>query len=125
MINSMTLEGRLTRDAELKYTQNGTSLLKFTIANNNGYGDYEKTLFLDCVIFGKRAEALSQYLTKGKYVVANGILTQNKWEDKDGNNRISFSLMVNDLSLVPTGQKGGPQKIEEKQETYYDDDIPF
>ena len=132
MINQLVLEGRLTRDAELKYTPKGTSMLTFTIANNSGYGDYEKTLFLNCVIFGKRAEGLHQYLGKGQYVVIQGVLTQDKWQDRDGNNRVSFNCMINELSLVPTGnrKRATEQRTTEKfndttTEEFDDDDIPF
>jgi len=129
MINMFVLEGNLTRDPELRYTPSGTALLKFTLANNNGYGDYKKTLFMECVMFGKRGEAVEQYLSKGQRVIVYGKLNTNDWEDSNGNKRRSYSLAVDELSFGP-GNKQQVAPIQETSEptrntSIYDDDIPF
>lgn len=113
--NHVSVIGRLTRDAELRYTNEGKALCKFSVAVN-GYKDDEVS-FLVCVMFGQRAEKLSQYLTKGKQVCLGGELKQNRWE-KDGTKRERVEIIVNDLQLLGKSE-GKPV------DTGFDDDIPF
>ena len=77
-------EGRLTKDSELKYLPNSNNaVLSFDIAVNEGYGDYKKTDFFNCAVFGKRAESLSSYLIKGTQVICVGEIHINKKDDKN------------------------------------------
>ena len=115
-INTVVLVGRLTRDAELKYTKGGTAVLSFSIAVNKSKkeGDQWKDEghFFDCSMFGKRAESLNQYLTKGMQIAISGSLEQQRWESKDGP-RSKVSVVVDELSMLG-GKKG------EKHEKNYD-----
>ena len=110
-MNVLTIVGRLTRDAEQRHTQSGTAVAGFTIASDVGYGDKKKTLFMNCSLWGKRAEGgLLQYLTKGTQVVAHGELQPNDWTDKEGNQRKDMNLNVADVKIVGgKGDSNAPQ----------------
>lgn len=104
-INSSTLEGRLTRPAELTYSNKGNPICNFSIANNESVkkpdGTWEnRPSFFDCVIYGKYGQSMSQYLKKGRAVVVTGRLRQDRWE-KDGNRYSRISIVVSELSLGP------------------------
>ena len=83
-INCVTLTGRLTRDAELKYTQNGGAIVRFSIAVNrskrNADGSWaDEASYFDCVYFGKGAESVNSYLSRGRQVAVSGELRQSRW----------------------------------------------
>lgn len=105
-INKVFLVGRLTRDAELKYTNTGTAVSKFSLAVNRSKrsGDQwsEEASFFDLTLWGKQAEAVNQYLTKGKQVAIEGELRQNRWE-QDGQKRSKVEINVNHLQLLGGG----------------------
>ncbi|MFP4114789.1 MAG: single-stranded DNA-binding protein [Spirochaetota bacterium] len=108
-INSVVLIGRLTRDAELRYSNSGTAICKFSIANtySRKQGDSwtEESNFFDAVLMGRRAEALHKYLVKGKQIGVQGELRQNRWE-QDGQRRSKVEIFVNDLNLLGGGASG-------------------
>ena len=141
-INRVTIIGRLTRDGELKYSNAGSAFLNISIAN--GYrrkrGDEwtEEVNYFDVVIFGKTAEALAQYLVKGKQIGVLGSLSQDRWEDREtGRNRSRVKIMAQSVQLLGGGERSEqsspapppasrPQPASAQQ---YDDDmdadIPF
>jgi single-strand DNA-binding protein len=102
-INHVTLIGRLTRDAELKYASNGFAIASFAIAVNrrrkNGDQWVEEASFFDINLFGKSAEALKQYLVKGKQVAIGGELRQDRWE-QDGQSRSKVVVIANNVQLI-------------------------
>ena len=102
--NTAILIGRITRDAELKYTNSGTAVTKFSLAVNRKrkQGDeyVEEVSFFDITAWAKLAENLSQYLTKGKQVGVCGELRQDRWEDKDGNKRSKVGITANAIQLL-------------------------
>jgi len=108
-INNVVLFGRLTRDAELKYTVGGQAVCKFSIAVNrlrkNGEQWEDEANFFDIVLWGKRGEALNQYLVKGKAVGVEGELRQDRWQ-QDGQNRSKVEIIANNIQLVG-GNPGG------------------
>lgn len=109
-INRVMLIGRLTRDAELRYTNNsGNAVCKFSIAVNNRkkQGDQwvDEAHFFDIVLWGKSGEAISQYLTKGKQVAIEGELRQNRWE-QDGQQRSKVEINANQVQLLGGGAGG-------------------
>ncbi len=149
-INVVVLVGRLTRNAELRYPQNGgNASLRFSIAVNrsrrNASGEWEdEANFFDCVYFTRSAESLSQYLEKGRQVAIQGELRQSRWEDQNGQSRSRIEIFVNSLSLVSQGQGGqaaprapqAPSNYGRPQsqmtepsvpgpEAFQDDNIPF
>jgi len=90
--------GNLTRDAELKYTNSGKSLAVFDIAVNTKYKDKQDTIFWKCTLWN--AEKLVQYLTKGKRVLIEGIVKEEKWEDRNGTVRVNKVLQVEVIKFL-------------------------
>lgn len=108
----MVIAGRTTKDPEIKVTPSGTAVLSLSLAVNdtkkNAQGEWEETAdFFDCKVFGKRAESLAQYITKGSKLTINGRLHQNRWQAQDGTNRSSVSIIVQDIELPPRSQPQG------------------
>ncbi len=105
-LNHVTLIGRLTRDAELKYTPNGFAISNFSIAVNrrrkNGEQWVEEANFFDITLYGKSAESLKQYLIKGKQVAVDGELRQDRWE-QDGQPRSRVVIAANNIQLLGGG----------------------
>lgn len=111
-INTVVIAGRTTKDPEIKVTPSGTAVLSLSLAVNdtkkNAQGEWEETAdFFDCKVFGKRAESLAQYITKGSKLTINGRLHQNRWQAQDGTNRSSVSIIVQDIELPPRSQPQG------------------
>ena len=102
-VNHVILIGRLTRDAELKYTSGGMAVCKFAIAVNKrrkqGEQWVEEANFFDIVLWGRSGESLNQYLVKGKQVAVEGELHQNRWE-QDGQSRSKIEIMANNVQLL-------------------------
>lgn len=110
-LNNCTFIGRVTRDAETSMVgAKGTSLTKWSIANNTGFGQYEKTNFFNCQMWGKQGEGLKQYLTKGKQICVAGQLEDTSWEGNDGVKHTQWTLTVNQVSLLadPKGDSRAP-----------------
>jgi len=109
-LNHVILIGRLTRDAELKYTANGQAVCKFSVAVNrrrkNGDQWVDEPNFFDVVLWGRAGETLNQYLVKGKQVAVEGELRQDRWE-QDGQNRSKVEILANNVQLLGGGQ-GSP-----------------
>ncbi len=107
-MNSITFDGRLAADSELRYTPSGDAALSFRVASDVGFGDKKTTNWFSCQVWGKRGESLKDYLRKGQQVTVYGQLTLREWQDKDGAKKLSPDVRVNELSL-----QGG--KREESQ----------
>ena len=112
-INRVFLIGRLTKDPELRYTQGGTSIASFSIANNRSYtvqNEKKKDVsFFNCVAWGKGGEVLAQYAKKGSKIGIEGRLQQRSW-DKDGQKRSIVEIVVENFQLLGgNGQHGGEQ----------------
>jgi single-strand DNA-binding protein len=128
-LNTISLVGRLTRDAELKYTHGGMAIANLSLAVNrsvkSGDGYKDEASFFDCAIFGKVAECLIKYLVKGTKVGLTGSLRQERWE-KDGQKQSKVSIAVDRIQLLDSQKKEG-QTTEPPAETgpHFTDDIPF
>jgi len=140
-LNSVALVGRLTRDAELKYTNSGLQICRLSIANNyrRKQNDQwiEETNFFDCFMMGRRAEAIHKYLTKGTQIAIDGSLRFSKWES-DGQTRSKVEVMINDIQLLGgtrggygDGGSGGGDRYESDRGSNdtpasdFEDDVPF
>ena len=140
-INHVTLVGRLTRDAELKYTNSGMAVSRIGIAINQRRRRDDQWVdeahFFDCVVWGRTAEALNPYLVKGKQVGIEGQLRQDRWE-QDGRTRSKVEISVNNLQLLGGRNDGAPPRDEGSaarpapsrggalpSADDFDDDIPF
>lgn len=120
-INRVCISGNLTRDPQLRASQSGTSVLSFGMAVNErtkqpdgNWGD--KANFVDCVVFGNRADALAKFLTKGTKVAIEGRLSYSSWE-KDGQKRSKLEVIVDDLELM--SRKNTQETTEVVQEPFY------
>ena len=108
MINRFTVEGRLTRNIELKKTASGTFVSEFDIActrnRKNDAGEYDSDFFR-CKVFSKLAEIAEKYGQKGRRVLVDGRLQVRKYEAKDGTQRTITELIVDNISFMPMGEK--------------------
>jgi single-strand DNA-binding protein len=105
-INSVVLVGRLTRNAELKYTNTGMAVSKISLAINRGYKKDDQWVdevnYFDVTIWGKTAESLQQYLIKGKQIGVEGELRQSRWE-QDGKTHSKVEINANKVMLLGGG----------------------
>ncbi len=121
-VNKVIVVGNLGRDAELKQTPNGASVSTFSVATTEKWTGkdgqkQEKTEWHRCVLWGKQADAVSQYLTKGKQVYIEGKLETRQWE-KDGQKHYSTEIKVDNVVLLGGGQ-------ERPQAPATADDVPW
>ena len=128
-MNTLIIAGTLTRDAELKYLPGGDPIANFSVADNQGGRD-KPTIWWNCGLYGKRAESLSQYLTKGQAVTVTGTVSEREWTDKEGNKRKSMDVRVSDVALQGGRRDAEPQQERRQapapqQSSIDDDDIPF
>ena len=92
-LNCLAMNGRLTRDVQLSYLPSQVAVAEGAIANNDQWGDKETVCYMDFKMFGKGAEAVAQYATKGRFVGLTGRITQDRWEDKQGGGKRSKHVM--------------------------------
>ena len=110
-INRVNISGNLTRDPEVRMTSGGTQVLSFGVAVNDRrrnpqtgeWEDYPN--FVDCTMFGSRAEAVSRYLAKGSKVAIEGKLRYSSWE-RDGQRRSKLEVIVDEIEFMSRGQQG-------------------
>lgn len=148
-INRVNISGNLTRDPELRATQGGTSVLTFGVAVNDRRknpqtGEWEDVPnFIDCVVFGSRAEPLTKFLSKGSKVAIEGKLRWSQWE-RDGQKRSKIEVIVDEVEFL-SQRKQNEQQVQQgyaekkvkraaggsavNPSNYggdvYDDDLPF
>lgn len=100
MLNNCTIQGRLTRDPELRYTASNTPVVSFTLAceraRKNANGEYD-TDFIDCISFGKTAEFVKNWFAKGMMAIVVGRIQSRNWEDRNGNKRTSIEINANEV----------------------------
>src|SRR6476469_8823657 len=112
-VNKVIFVGNLGRDAELRYTPGGAAVATLNLATTEVWNDkasgqkQEKTEWHRIVLWGKSAEALSEYLTKGKQIYVEGRLQTRKWQDKDGNDKYSTEIRSDRIVLLGGGGGGG------------------
>lgn len=128
--NILALVGRLTRDAELSYTNNGTAKAAFSIAVNRSVkkGDAwtDEASFFDLTLWGKTAEGLAKYMAKGQLVAVQGSLKQERWE-KDGQKQSRVAIHVDNIELLGGKPANAPQQAKQAEDDPhpFEDDIPF
>ena len=93
-MNIIAIKGRLVRDPEIRQTQSGVSVTNITVAVDRSYsaGGEKQTDFFDCVFWRQGADFVGKYFKKGKEIIVTGEMQSRKWQDKDGNNRISWEI---------------------------------
>jgi single-strand DNA-binding protein len=144
-VNKVILVGNLGRDAELRYTPGGAAVATLNLATTEVWNDrnsqrQEKTEWHRVVLWGKQAETLQEYLTKGKQIYVEGRLQTRQWDDKDGNKRYTTEIKADRITLLGGGggrgagagaggggaDRGASHAPDEPpMEPITDDDIPF
>ena len=109
-MNNVTISGRMVSDCEVRYTQSGIAVAKFTLAVQedfkNAHGERE-TNFIDCTAWKGTAEFISQHSGKGLRLLVSGRLKQEKWQDNNGNNRSKISVTAEKVEPIDwAGQAG-------------------
>jgi single-strand DNA-binding protein len=110
-VNKVILVGNLGRDAELRYTPGGAAVATINMAttevwNDKGGQRQEKTEWHRVILWGKSAESLTEYLTKGKQIYVEGRLQTRQWDDKDGNKRYTTEIRGDRIVLLGGGSGG-------------------
>lgn len=125
MLNHVTLQGRLTADIELRYTNNQKPVTSFTIAVTRDYssGDEKVSDFVDCVAWNATAEFINKYFQKGTLMIIEGKLQSRKWKDKQGNNRINWEVNVINAYFGESKRDKVVQPVFEELED--EDQLPF
>lgn len=134
-INRVNISGNLTRDPETSRTAGGTAVMSFGVAvneraKNQQTGEWEdRPNFVDCVMFGTRAEAVGRYLSKGSKVAIEGKLRWSQWQTQDGQKRSKLEVIVDEIEFMsrseqraqpaPAGRAAAPVP------DVYEEDIPF
>ena len=135
-INSCILVGRLTRDGELTYTQNGKAVLKITLAVNRSIKQGEQwadeTAFFDVTCWGIMAEGLKQRIGRGSLVGVVGRLCQDRWQDKQtGQNKTKIYILAETVEVLKGLQKdgqshyGNPQNPQDYPQDYQQGEMNY
>ena len=133
-VNKAIIVGNLGNDPDMRYTQGGDAIANFSVATTESWKDkttgekQEKTEWHRCVAFRRTAEIIGEYLKKGSQVFIEGKLQTRKWQDKDGNDRYTTEILVNDLQMLGGKPQGGNPASgggESGGSPEFDDDIPF
>ena len=111
-INKVILIGNLGNDPEMRHTPSGAGVCEFRLATNEAWTDkqgqrQERTEWHRVVVWGKKAEVCSKYLSKGRQVYVEGRLRTRSWEDKEGNKRYTTEVIANDVQFLGGGREGG------------------
>jgi len=136
--NKVLLMGNLTRDPQLSYTPNQTAVVDFGLATNRRWtgqdgSQREETCFVDCTAFGRQAENINKYLSKGRPVFIEGRLKFDSWTAQDGTKRSKLKVTVENFQFLPGGGGGGSDRAQaseggqeaEAPQQGSEDDIPF
>ena len=136
--NKIILLGNLTRDPQLSYTPNQTAVVDFGLATNRKWtgqdgAQREETCFVDCRAFGRQAENINKYLSKGRMVFIEGRLTFDSWTAQDGSKRSKHRVTVESFQFMPgSGAQSSDQQSAhninagiDESHPVSDDDIPF
>ena len=150
-LNRVMLIGRLTKEPELRYTQGGAAIGKFSVASNRSYttntGEKkDEVSYFDCVAWGKLGEIIVEHCKKGRRIAVEGRIQQSRWEDKDGGKRSKVEIVVENFQFLDakstpdaaySGDHGSPDSHpappdDQNQPSsgpdnnpFSDDDIPF
>lgn len=126
MLNSIILTGRLTRTPELRATQEGTAVTSFTVAVERDYGGENKqTDFIDCVAWKQTAEFISRYFSKGQLITVQGSLQSRQYEDKYGNKRTAWKVLVNRAYFCGSKPGREEERDDHNDDNSYDGQSPY
>ena len=134
--NKVFLLGRLARDPEIRYTQNGSAIANMTVATDESFtgsdgNKVERTEWHRVTVFGKAAENCGNYLGKGSLVHVEGSLATRKWQDQNGQDRYTTEIKAQRVQFLNRRDHDGGQQRQGRQQTrgseqdYQDQDVPF
>ena len=123
--NKVMLMGNLTRDPQLSYTPNQLAIVDFGLAVNRKWkgqdgSQRDETCFVDCTAFGKTAETINKYLSKGRPVFIEGRLTFDSWTGQDGTKRSKLKVTVENFQFLPDGR--GSDRNQQSPDVHRDQD---
>ena len=118
--NFVSIDGNLTRDAEIRYSSSGTAFASFGLAHNRKVKDRDEVFFFDVTVIGKYAEMIAERLRKGTSVLVVGQLRQQRWEDERGGKRSKVEIVASQVMFNGAAPKGTDAAGE-----ISDEDIPF
>jgi len=129
-VNRVIVMGNLTRDPELRYTPSGTAVTSFGLAINRRAGNgaragKEEATFIDVVAWGKQAEVCSEYLGKGRLVLIEGSLRQERWEGRKGEARSALKVVAERVQFLGNGRSQAPEQTETDGGQPAETEIPF
>ncbi|MBR0412659.1 MAG: single-stranded DNA-binding protein [Eubacterium sp.] len=127
MINTVALMGRLTYEPELKTTTSGVSVIRFQIACDRNYqrsGSERQADFIDCVAWRQTAEFISRYFHKGSMIAVDGSIQTSNYTDKNGENRKSVEVVINNASFCGSKAETGTAAPAESQSQSYNQPAP-
>ena len=123
-MNSLNAIGNISRDAELRFTKSGDLVLQFNFALSSGYGDNQITTWLNCSLFGKRAETLAPMLLKGTKIGITGEFYARPYQTKEGVEKLSLECRISNVTLLGSKQSGDTP-LEERQRSEVDTSLPI
>ena len=139
-LNKAILVGRFTKDPELRYTQSGTAVCSFSIANNRTYvtgGEKkEQVSYFNCVAWAKAGEIIAEFCKKGQRIGIEGRLQQRSWDDQEGKRRHTIEIVVDNFQFLSGRQDTAPEALEDTHSgsaesppdtgnPFSDEDVPF
>lgn len=124
-INRAILIGNLVRDVDLRYSKKGTAVANFTLAVNDGYGENKTVDFISVTAWGKTAENVANYCSKGSRVAVDGRIKQQNYEDKNGNRREKVYINAQQIMFLNTRQQQAGEGYSMDSDNYRDEDMPF
>jgi len=136
-VNKVILVGRLGKDPEVRYSNNGNAITNFNLATDRGYTNKQgekvkETEWHRCVTFSRLAEICGEYLHKGSLIYAEGRLQTRDWEDKDGNKRWTTEIILENMRMLggkgegaSPSPKSDDNPFDKGPSNIPDDDVPF
>ena len=126
-MNNWTAVGNVGRDCELRVTKSGDNVASWSMTYKQGFGDNAKTQWVNCSLFGKRAEKIAPHILSGNQLAIQGEIFVREWTDKEGKTKSNLECVVANLTFVgkkPDGNKASSNEHQEQQE-HTNEDIPF
>lgn len=141
-MNNVSLTGRITKDPEIRYTQNQNACVMFTIAVDRGYKDAQGNKlsdFIPCVAWNSQAEFISKYVKKGNLIEVTGTIQSRSYQNQQGETRVVIEVVLDSVSnLTPKPKEEAPtpqepsrfkptQQTQQQSQEFIvnDDDLPF
>lgn len=134
-MNNVALTGRITKDLELKYTQNGKAYCRFTLAVDRGLSKEKKQEaeangqptvdFINCVAWGKVAETINRYTAKGKKILVYGSIETGSYTVQDGSKRYTTDVLVNRAEILEFADNNNTNNQDTRAFGQFDEEMPF